>query len=150
LIVNALIVDDTEEIRNTLSAVLESEGYVVETVENGKEAINFCKKVSFDVALIDVNLPDVKGTDLLPRLQEIRPKMVKIIVTGYPSIENAAKSVNEKADGYIIKPIDPAKLLEMIDRLIKEKQNEYLHMFSEVERAKESTPIFRYQHPEKW
>ena len=150
MIVNALIVDDTEEIRNTLSAVLESEGYVVETVENGKEAINFCKKVSFDVALIDVNLPDVKGTDLLPRLQEIRPKMVKIIVTGYPSIENAAKSVNEKADGYIIKPIDPAKLLEMIDRLIKEKQNEYLHMFSEVERAKESTPIFRYQHPEKW
>ena len=150
MIVNALIVDDNEEVRKTLSSVLENKGYVVEAVENGKKAISFCKKVSFDVALIDVNLPDVKGTDLLHRLQEIRPKMVKIIVTGYPSIENAAKSVNEKADGYIIKPIDSEKLLEMIQKLINEKQNEYFQMFSEVERAKENTPIFRYQHPEKW
>ncbi len=133
-----------------LTSILEDKGYSVEAVENGKKAINICKKVSFDVALIDVILPDVKGTDLLPTLQEIQPKMVKIIITGYPSIENAAKSVNEKADGYIIKPFDPEKLLEMIERLIKAKENEYLQMFSEVERAQKNTPIFGYQHPEKW
>ena len=150
MIVSALIVDDNEDIRNMLTSVLEDKGYSIEAVENGKKAINICKKVSFDVALIDVILPDVKGTDLLPMLQEIQPKMVKIIITGYPSIENAAKSVNEKADGYIIKPFDPEKLLEMIERLIKAKENEYLQMFSEVERAQKNTPIFRYQHPEKW
>lgn len=150
MIVSALIVDDNEEIRNTLSLILEGNGYAAETAENGKKAISLCKKVSFDVALIDVVLPDVKGTDLLHQLQGIQPKMVKIIVTGHPSIENAAKSVNEKADGYIIKPLDPEKLLEMIDRLIQEKQNAYLQMFSEVERAKTNTPIFKYQHPEKW
>lgn len=150
MIVSALIVDDNEEIRNTLSLILEGKGYAVETAENGKKAICLCKKIPFDVALIDVVLPDVKGTDLLHQLQGIQPKMVKIIVTGHPSIENAAKSVNEKADGYIIKPLDPEKLLEMIDRLIREKQNAYLQMFSEVERAKTNTPIFKYQHPEKW
>jgi DNA-binding NtrC family response regulator len=150
LIVHALIVDDNEETRNTLSSILEDKGYSVETVENGKKAINFCKKVSFDVALIDVILPDIKGTDLLCKLKEIQPKMVKIIITGYPSIENAAESVNEKAEGYIIKPFNPEKLLEMIEKLIVDKQNEYFRMFSEVERAKANTPIFRYQNPEKW
>jgi DNA-binding NtrC family response regulator len=150
LISSALIVDDNKEVRNTLSSILEDAGYSVEAVENGKKAISICKKTPFDVALIDVNLPDVVGTELLPRLHEILPKMVKIIVTGYPSIENAAKAVNEKADGYIIKPIDPEKLLEMIEKLLKEKQNAYLQMFSEVERTKTNTPIFKYQHPEKW
>ena len=136
MFVQALIVDDNQEIRNTLSLILENVGYSVETAENGKKAIELCKKTSFDVALIDVILPDVKGTDLLPILKEIQPKMIKIIITGQPSIENAAKSVNEKADGYVIKPFDPEKLVEIIDRLIKEKQNEYFHMFNEVERAK--------------
>ena len=150
MIVSALIVDDSKEVRNSLSSILENEGYSVEAVENGKKAISACKKGSFDVALIDVNLPDVKGTDLLLRLHELQPKMVKIIVTGYPSIENAANSVNGKADGYIIKPIDPEKLLEMMKKLIKDKQDAYLQMFSEVERVKTNTPIFKYQHPEKW
>ena len=150
MIASVLIVDDVEEIRNSLSSILENEGFSVETAENGKKAISLCKKTPFDVAIIDVILPDVKGTDLLPILQEIQPKMIKIIVTGHPSIENASKSVNEKADGYLIKPIDPEKLLEMIHKLIKDRQKEYLQMFSEVERAKTNTPIFKYQHPSKW
>ena len=150
MIVTALIIDDNKEIRNSLSLILEDEGYSVETVENGKKALSICKKSTFDVALIDVMLPDINGTDLLHKLNEIQPKMVKIIVTGHPSIENAATSVNEKADGYIIKPIDPEKLLEMIVKLTEAKQNAYLQMFSEVERAKTNTPIFKYQHPEKW
>ncbi len=150
MFVQTLIVDDNQEIRKTLSFILENEGYSVYTVENGKKAIDLCKKTPFDVALIDVNLPDVKGTDLLHILKEIQPKMIKIIITGQPSIENAAISVNEKADGYIIKPFEPKKLVEIIEKLIKEKQNEYFHMFNEVEKAKKNSPIFRYQSPEKW
>ena len=76
--------------------------------------------------------------------------MVRIIITGHPSIENAAESVNEKADGYILKPYDVPQLLEMIKRLIEEKRNAYLKMFNDVEQAKKNTPIFRYQHPDNW
>ena len=150
MIVHALIVDDNQEIRNTLSSILENKGYSVDAVENGKKAISFCKKVSFDVALIDVILPDVKGTDLLHRLNEIQPKMVKIIITGHPSVENAVKSVNEKADGYILKPFNIPILLETIKKTLAEKTNAYFQMFTEVERAKQSTPLFKYQHPDKW
>ena len=133
-----------------LSSILDGEGYSVEAVENGKKAINICEKSLFDVALIDIDLPDIKGTELLHRLKEIQPKMVRIIITGHPSIENAAKSVNEKADGYVLKPFNVVELLEMIKRLVAEKQNEYFQMFTEVERAKENTPIFKYNHPNKW
>ena len=150
LIINALIVDDDSEVRNTLSAILESESYVVETAENGKKAIRMCEKTPFDVALIDIELPDIKGTELLHLLKEKQPKMVRIIITGHPSIENAAKSVNEKADAYIMKPFNVPELVGMIKRLVEEKKDAYFKIFAEVEQAKNSTPVFRYQNPNNW
>jgi DNA-binding NtrC family response regulator len=113
-----LIVDDDQEVRNSLSSILESVGYTVETAENGKQAIRKCENTSFITALIDIELPDIKGTDLLCILGEKQPKMVKIIITGHPSIENAAKSVNEQADGYLLKPFNFQELLLMINKLI--------------------------------
>jgi DNA-binding NtrC family response regulator len=150
LIINALIVDDDHEVRSMLTSILEDEGYLVETAENGKKAILLCEKAPFDVALIDIELPDIKGTDLLAILKEKQPKIVKIIITGHPSIENAAKSVNEKADGYITKPFNVQELMGMIKKLIEEKSNAYLKMFAEVEQAKKNTPVFSYQRPDKW
>jgi DNA-binding NtrC family response regulator len=150
LITNALIIDDDSEVRNTLSAILESEGYLVETAENGKKAMKMCENAPFDVALIDVELPDIKGTELLHLLNEKQPKMVRIIITGHPSIENAAKSVNEKADAYIMKPFNVPELLGLIKKLLEQKTNFYLKMFADVELAKKNTPVFRYQHPNNW
>jgi DNA-binding NtrC family response regulator len=150
LITSTLIVDDDQEIRKMLLSILEAEGYLVETAENGKKAIKMCENTPFDVALIDIELPDIKGTELLHRLKNIQPKMVRIIITGHPSVENAAKSVNEKADGYVMKPFNVPELLNMIKNLINEKKNAYLTMFAEVEQAKLSTPIFKYQHPDNW
>jgi len=145
-----LIVDDDPEIRELLTSILENAGYIVETASDGKEAIKACKRFPFDVALIDVELPDMKGTELLSTLKELQPKMVKIIMTGHPSIENAVTAVNEKADGYILKPFNPADLLEMIKKLIDEKKNEYLTILREMEQAKQNTPQTRYQNPDRW
>ena len=142
--------DDDKETRNTLTAILENESFLVQTAESGKKAVRLCEKSTFDVALIDIELPDIKGTELLHMLKEKQQKMVRIIITGHPSIENAAKSVNEKADGYIMKPFDVQELLAMIKKLIDEKTNAYFKMFAEVEQAKQNTPVFRYQHPTKW
>jgi len=122
----------------------------VQTAENVKKAIHMCEKTPFDVALIDIELPDIKGTELLHILSEKHPKMVRIIITGHPSIEKAAKSVNEKADGYIMKPFNVTELLGMIKKLTEEKKNAYFKMFAEVEQAKQNTPVFRYQHPNNW
>ena len=84
---NVLVIDDDEGTRNLFSTVLSDAGYLVEAVENGKQAIKICKKGPFDIALIDIELPDIKGIELLNKLKQIRPKMVKIIITGIPQLK---------------------------------------------------------------
>jgi two-component system response regulator HydG len=150
LTTTVLVVDDDPKMRELLTSILENAGYIVEAAGDGKEAVKACKKFPIDVALIDVELPHMKGTKLLGTLKELHPKMVKIIITGYPSIEDAVTAVNEKADGYILKPFNPADLLEVIKKLITEKKNEYLTMLREVEEAKQNTPQFKYQNPDRW
>lgn len=150
MLTSILIVDDEPGMRDLLSSVLNDEGYSVEAVENGKKAIKACEKSPFDVALIDIELPDMKGTELLNRLKKRQPKMIRIIITGHPSIENAMKAVNERADGYLLKPFEVTDLLKMIARLLTEKTNEYLRISTEVTREKESTPPVKYQRPDKW
>ncbi|MGD0977624.1 MAG: response regulator [Candidatus Bathyarchaeia archaeon] len=150
MLTSILIVDDDTGVRDMLSSVLNGEGYSVEVAENGKKAIKACEKSPFDVALIDIELPDTKGTELLNRLKKMQPKMIKIIITGHPSIENAMKAVNERADGYVLKPFEVADLLKMIAKLLTEKTNEYLRISTEVARAKESTPAVKYQRPDQW
>lgn len=120
---SVLVVDDDAGIRKTLSRILEREGYLVEAVENGEQAIEASKKWFFNVALIDIRLPDMEGIKLLDKLKETEPKMVKIIITGYPSLSNAIEAVNKGADGYILKPFNAGGLLEMIKRRLK-KQSE--------------------------
>jgi DNA-binding NtrC family response regulator len=92
----------------------------------------------------------MKGTELISKLREIQPKIACIMITGHPSIENAVKAVNEQADGYILKPFDVPKLLETVKIILKRKKDSYFQMFQEVERASKNTPIFKYQHPDKW
>jgi len=150
MLLSILIVDDDKNIRATLSSVFTDEGHSVETVENGKEAIKICKKLPFDVAVIDIMLPDIKGTELLGELKMIQPKMVRIIATGHPSVENAIKSVNEKADGYILKPFMPLELLALIEKLVGEKTIDHLRIVSAFEHDREQSPEAKFTNPDKW
>lgn len=119
-----LIVDDDESIRKILSTILEDEGYVVETAENGREAIDKSTMTFYNLALIDVRLPDIEGVTLLARLKETVPRMRKIIITGFPTIQNAIEAVNNKADGYMLKPFEISKILETIREQLKKQQEE--------------------------
>jgi DNA-binding NtrC family response regulator len=116
------VVDDDTAIRKTLSRILEKEGYLVEAVESGEKAIEVSNERFFNVALIDIRLPDMEGTKLLEKLKRTEPKMVKIIVTGYPSLKNAVEAVNKGADGYVLKPFDAGELLAMIEEHLKRQR----------------------------
>ena len=120
-----LIVDDDASICETLSTILQQEGYRVDTAKNGKEAIQKAKARFFNLALLDIKLPDMKGTQLLTTINENLPKMRKIMLTGYPALENAVEALNQGADAYIIKPVKPERLLTIIkEQLDKQKQND--------------------------
>lgn len=117
-----LIVDDDSRILGILGATLEQEGYKAETANTGKEALEKCQKQLFDVVLVDMKLPDMEGTRLLEIITNSYPAIVRIVITGYPSLENAVQSLNSGADGYLIKPIRPEKLLEQIEEQIERRQ----------------------------
>ena len=121
---NVLIVDDDESICKTLSAILTAEGYQTTTANGAKEALEKAANQFFNIALLDIKLPDMDGTQLLAKLQEIAPKTKKIIVTGYPSLKNAVEALNFGADSYIMKPIDPSELLKTIKAKLIVQQND--------------------------
>lgn len=116
-----LLVDDDESICRTLSLMLKENGYAVQTAHTGKEAIEKSKANIFNVSILDIRLPDVEGTELLKLLRETSPKMVKIMFTGYPKLENAVKALNEGADAYIMKPVDIEELLATIEEKLEEQ-----------------------------
>ena len=118
-----LIVDDDESIRKVIATILEEEGYNVESVETAKKGIEKSESSFYNLALIDIHLPDMEGIELLAKMHETKPRMRKIIITGYPTLENAVAAVNKGADAYILKPFDVEKILATIrDQL--QKQNE--------------------------
>lgn len=119
-----LIIDDDENIRKALTAVLEDEGYAVETVDTARKGIEKTQTEFFHLALIDVRLPDMEGVDLLPKLRETTPKIRKIIITGYPTLQNAAAAVNKGADAYVMKPFDVEKMLQTIKEQLKKQDEE--------------------------
>lgn len=116
---NILIVEDDANIRETLSTILKQKGYETDTAKNGQQAIQKSKAKFFNLALLDIKLPDMDGTKLLITMHENLPKMMKIMITGYPSLENAVEAVNQGADAYIIKPVKPEKLLALIEEKLK-------------------------------
>jgi DNA-binding NtrC family response regulator len=110
-----LVIDDDVNIRKSLEAILSAEGYNVDLAKNGKEAIKKSESTVYNVALIDIRLPDMDGVELLTQVKDNVPKMRKIIITGYPSVQNAIEAVNRKADAYLVKPVDVKKLLITIE-----------------------------------
>jgi DNA-binding NtrC family response regulator len=127
-----LIVDDDETIRKVLATILEENGYDVDTAETGKEAIEKSNTSFYNLALIDFRLPDMDGTELLTAIRETSPRMVKIIVTGYPSLQNAIEAVNRSADAYVVKPVNVDNVLAAIEEHLKKQQEEKEHSQEKV------------------
>jgi DNA-binding NtrC family response regulator len=105
-----------------LSLLLESEGYQTDVAHTGKEAIEKSYANMYDLAILDIRLPDVEGTSLLTSLRETSPKMIRIMLTGYPRLGNAVTSLNDGANAFFIKPVDIPKLLETIKDKIEEHE----------------------------
>jgi DNA-binding NtrC family response regulator len=119
-----LVIDDDETIRKTVATILEENGFIVETAENGEEAIAKAEKETCNLALIDIRLPDIEGTRLLTELGNVSPRMIKIIVTGYPALQNAIDSVNKGADAYLIKPVRIEELLRTMTKYLEKQRKQ--------------------------
>ena len=118
-----LVVDDDETIVESFKKLLKTNGYFVETALSGSEALEKTEKEFYDLALLDIKLPDMKGTELLAEIHEERPRMMKIMVTGHASLDNAVKALNLGADAYLKKPVNPEELLRVVAEKLKKQDD---------------------------
>jgi DNA-binding NtrC family response regulator len=116
-----LVIDDDEGIRKVVAEALKSEGYLVDIARNGKEAIEKSQTNFYNLALIDIRLPDMEGTKLLTSMKETTPEMIKVILTGYPELQNAIDAVNKGAHGYLVKPVNMDELLRTVEQHLKKQ-----------------------------
>jgi len=109
-----LIVDDEKGLRVGAQRLLSSEGYDVTTAENGTEGINFGTATEFDLAVIDLKMPDVDGLEVLQKIREKFPNTICFIATAYASYETAVEATRIGAHSYIPKPFSPDELLQYL------------------------------------
>jgi len=121
---NILIVDDDPQIQEMISDILTDKGYTVKAVSKAKDAIAESNKELYNLALVDIHLPDMEGTELLGKLRKTEPEMIKIIITGNATLDNSIEAANQGIDGFVVKPFDPKKLLKLIETKLRDQREQ--------------------------
>jgi DNA-binding NtrC family response regulator len=113
-----IIIDDELEVRESLHELLGSEGYDIDPVSTAEEGLKHLDERLYDLALVDVNLPDGNGLDILKTIKHDSPDTGVIVITAYDSSQTAFQASKEGAESYITKPWDNEKLLLDVRNLL--------------------------------
>src|SRR3989344_4774303 len=113
-----LIVDDEVSCRNALRKFFEKDGFDVKVVHTGKEALELLSKQTFNLALIDLRLPDVDGLSLVEKIEQEFPQTSSIVMTGYGSIESSIEAIKKGAFHYITKPFQLEEVKNLVEKAI--------------------------------
>lgn len=114
-----LVVDDEQIIRESVSFVLQKEGFVVAEAANGREALELQRSRPFDVVITDIEMPEMRGTELLRHIRQESPETFVIIITAFASVETAITALREGASDYVLKPINFDDLLLRMKKLLE-------------------------------
>jgi two-component system response regulator PilR (NtrC family) len=115
------VVDDEEIIRDNLSFVLEAEGFQVDKAENGLIAYNKVREKHYDLIITDIEMPAMKGTELLEKVKSLDKQTSVIIITAFGSLDTAISALRNGASDYILKPIEFDELIIKSKRLFELK-----------------------------
>ena len=119
---SVLVVDDEENVRVTTAAILEQEGYTVETASDGREALERVARRRFDLVLTDLRMEDMDGITLLHELQTRHPNIVTIVLTGYASIESSIDALRQGVYDYLVKPCMVEDLKRTVRRALEHSE----------------------------
>lgn len=114
-----LVVDDEDIIRQSLSYILAKENYEVTEAENGKAALEVLKNDSFDLVITDLEMPEMKGTELLEEIKKMNIQTAAIVITAFGSLETAISALRSGASDYILKPVEFDELIVKVKRLFE-------------------------------
>ena len=119
-----LIVDDDEFMRELLTGAFSEDGYEVVSEPDGERGLSALNHREFNVALIDLSLPDGNGLQLLKSISEGSPETEIIIMTGYPSIDSAIEAMRHGARDYVIKPFRLPEVKGAVERALRTRKIE--------------------------
>ncbi len=130
-----LVVDDSENMLEIIRRNLSSKGYIVYTVTNVIDAISFLESTSIDLVITDLKMPNVSGTELIRHVKQNYKNTEVLVITGYPSIENAVESVKLGADEFLIKSFTDVELFDAVQKAIQKQTDRQItnnHQKSEI------------------
>jgi len=113
-----LVVDDEEQIRNTLRGVLADEGFEVIEAADGRQALDLLQRTPPRLAIVDVWMPEVDGIELVARMREQAPGVPIIVISGHGTIETAVRVIRLGAFDFLEKPFQLESLLQVVDRAL--------------------------------
>ncbi len=119
-----LVVDDEKAIRFILEETLTRDGYQVTTAESGAAALALLATQHFDLALLDLKLKDMEGTDVLSALRRLSPDTVAIMLTAHASLESAVAALRQGAHDYLFKPCQTDEIRESVRTGLRKRQRE--------------------------
>ncbi len=114
--ITILVVDDERGLREGCRRILESEGYAVDLAEDGKQGLELLQKNSYDLMLVDLMMPVMGGLQLMDEIKKLDIDIIKIVITGFATIETAVEAMKHGAYDYIPKPFSPDQLLAVVNR----------------------------------
>lgn len=121
--IGILVVDDEESIRHVLTQVFEEGGYRVKATATGKEAIDAIDGMSYELAFVDLRLPDMSGIEVVRQIKKKYPDTEVTLITAYATVDNAIQALRAGVYDYLIKPVDDIHLLTSVARRAIEKRN---------------------------
>lgn len=119
--IEILVVDDELLIRDLLYDFLGTRGYTVHLAENGRQAVEMIDSVDFQVALLDLKMPEKSGLEVMEIIAEKKPFVPVILMTAFPSIDSAIESVKLGAFEYLVKPFK----ISMLEDVARKAADEY-------------------------
>ena len=111
---HVLIVDDESGIRESLSGVLEDEGYKASTAQSGEECLELLRKSHYDVVLLDIWMPGIDGLEVLEKIKEFEDRPEVVMISGHGSIESAVRATKLGAYDFLEKPLSLDKTLIVV------------------------------------
>lgn len=117
-----LVVDDEESLRITTAAILEKEGYVVDTSSSGDEAIALLQELEYDLVLTDLHMEGGDGLSVLSQIRRQAPLTISVVLTGFASVESAIAALQEGAYDYLVKPCDIDSMRHTIRRGVEHRR----------------------------
>jgi two-component system response regulator AtoC len=112
-----LVVDDERMQRDMLKGFLEKQGYDVAVAANGRESLQQFSESPFQLVLLDHQMPDLKGDEVLAKMKEINPVIRAIMITAYGTVDTAVNVMKLGADDFLEKPVDLVQLLDKIQMI---------------------------------